>query len=172
MRNDNQLFEWQIMRRLDGAYNLAHSYMGNPQDAEDAVQESVLKAYKAFSSFRGEDCRSWFFKIVKNTCIRQLESRKRMPAPMNADEMDLFESPNAPGPEAVALANVSQQIVREELAALPLEFREVIVLREFDDMNYAEIASVLDVPIGTVMSRLSRARSHLIGRLKVRLEVV
>ncbi|MBS1703797.1 MAG: sigma-70 family RNA polymerase sigma factor [Armatimonadetes bacterium] len=158
------------MRRLDGAYNLAHSYMGNPQDAEDAVQEAVLKAYKSFGSFRGEDSRAWFFKIVKNTCLRHLEKRKRMPEPMATEDLDQHESEQTNRPDNAALRAASHEMVREELGRLPMEYREILVLREFEEMNYHEIGTVLEVPIGTVMSRLSRARAQLIAQLKQRLE--
>jgi RNA polymerase sigma-70 factor (ECF subfamily) len=159
---DSQRFDELIEVHLDAAYNLARWLTRNPHDAEDLVQESALRAWKAFAGFRGGSARAWFLTIVRNTCYTFLKDRRRL------DEFDeSLHTPeqSVPQPEMALLRNADAARVREALESLPMEFREAIVLRELEGMSYKEIAEVAGVPIGTVMSRLARGRQQLQQKL-------
>jgi len=148
-----------MLPHLDAAHNLARWLVGNRQDAEDAVQDAYLRALTYFDSFHGEDGRAWLLAIVRHTCYEWLrKNRQHVEAPFEDLAFARDESPNA---EAVQLRLADQTLVRRSLEALPAEFREVLVLREMEGMSYKQIAHVLDAPIGTVMSRLARARRRL-----------
>ncbi|HWD39657.1 MAG TPA: sigma-70 family RNA polymerase sigma factor [Fimbriimonas sp.] len=165
MKNDRDQFEWHVLRHLDAAYDVAWWYLQNRQDAEDAVHESVLKAYEAFASFRGPDGRPWFFQIVRNRCLRFLEKRKA--APMSSLGDFEFEPVGAEDdPEAALLRSVQSEQVKAAISELPPPFREVLILKEFQEQSYAQIAEIVGAPVGTVMSRLSRARALLAKRLR------
>lgn len=156
MKNAAQLarMERALVPHLDAAYNLARWLTGSGPDAEDAVQEACVRALSYFDGFRGEDGRSWLLAIVRNTCYDRL--RKNRPA------LELVETADdAPGPEELQLRAADREMVRGCLEGLPPEYREVLVLRELEEMSYREIAQVTGVPIGTVMSRLSRGRAAL-----------
>ena len=160
-----------IMRpHLNAAYNFARWLVRNDHDAEDIVQESFLKAYKALDSFRGGDARVWTLAIVRNAAMNFLRSR-RMGVMVSRNVDDPEPRDDAPDPERSLLEQSRRCEVRRAISNLPLEFREVIVLREMEDLPYKEIASVLEIPIGTVMSRLSRARALLVSELGALKEV-
>jgi RNA polymerase sigma-70 factor (ECF subfamily) len=154
-------FEAEISPHLGSAYNLARWLTRNHEDAEDVVQEAFLRAFSSFESFRGTDARPWLLAIVRNTSMTLL-SRKGATSP-NAEFDTAAKTASAPDPdpETRMLESCSQEQLREALAQLPPEFREAIVLRELEELSYKEIATVTGVPIGTVMSRISRARDGL-----------
>ena len=154
-------FEDTILQHLGAAYNLARWLMRNDQDAEDMVQDACVRAYQSFRGFRGGDGRAWLLRIVRNTCCSRLQQDRAHEPPVSLDE-DVQHLPSeAPGPEAVLLRHADAQLLRQVLDALPTEFREVLVLRELEELSYKEIADIAAVPLGTVMSRLARARRRL-----------
>jgi RNA polymerase sigma-70 factor (ECF subfamily) len=150
-----------VLPHLDAAYNLARWLVRNEHDAEDVVQEAVLKALRFFAGFRGGDARGWLLTIVRNACYTWL--RKRRPADLadSLDEERHGREDGGPSPEAEVLRQAVGRSLRDALESLPLGLREAIVLRELEGLSYAQIASVAEIPIGTVMSRLSRARRRL-----------
>jgi RNA polymerase sigma factor (sigma-70 family) len=164
--NDEQTrarFETLLLPLLTDAYNLARWLMKNQEDAEDMVQESYLKAFRFFGSFhQGGNCRAWFLRIVRNTCYTALEARKlrAKEVPIEEDENDGVEDP-ALLPAAILDKTMTIEVVRRAIEQLPADFREALVLRELEGLSYKEIADVSGVPLGTVMSRLARARNQL-----------
>lgn len=152
-------FDAIFLPHLDAAHNLARWIIGNPQDAEDAVQDSFVRALTYFESFRGEDGRAWLLAIVRHTCFERLRKNKQH-VEMPVEDLDLARD-SGPSPETLQLQSADRAEVQRGLEALPPEFREVLVLREMEGLSYKQIASVADVPIGTVMSRLARARQRL-----------
>ena len=154
-------FEHLVLPHLDAAYNLARWLLREPSACEDAVQEAYLRAYQSFSQFRGEDARAWLLTIVRNTCFTWLQQNRRHGAAASFDE-DLHDPVvTQNNPETILLRRADVEQVRQAIAQLPLALREIIVLREIEGMAYKQIADVVGVPIGTVMSRLSRAREKL-----------
>ena len=154
-------FEDTVLPHLNAAYNLARWLTRNDQDAEDVVQEAYLRAWKFFGSFRGGESRPWLLTIVRRTCYTWLQhNRAQEPVTAFDDERHSVANEEA-NPETLLLHRVQAQELRQALEALPMEFREVIVLRELEDCSYKEIAAITDVPLGTVMSRLARARQRL-----------
>jgi RNA polymerase sigma factor (sigma-70 family) len=155
-------FEILILPLMNDAYNLARWLMRNPQDAEDMVQESYLRAFKFFNSFHeGTNPKAWLLRIVRNTCYTALAGRekKRREVPL---EEEANEIPDAsPSPLATLSKQATVEAVRVAIAELDVDFRETIVLRELEGLSYKEISEVTCVPIGTVMSRLSRGRNQL-----------
>ena len=165
MMNDEHTrarFETLMLPLMNDAYNLARWLMKNQEDAEDMVQESYLKASRFFASFHGgTNCRAWLLQIVRNTCYTALGARKLRQKQVPIDEEnDQVEDPS-PLPPASLIKKATVEAVREAIAALPVDFREVVVLRELEGLSYKEISEVSGVPIGTVMSRLARARHQL-----------
>ena len=163
MQGQNKLgrFETAVLPHLDAAFNLARWLTRNDADAEDVVQEAYLRAFRFFGGFHGEDGRAWLLGIVRNTSYTWMQ-RNRSPElnmPLE-DELHNIES-NDLNPEAILLQNADAQMLRQAVEELPVEFREVLVLRELNEMSYKQIAVVADLPIGTVMSRLARARKRL-----------
>jgi len=149
------------MPHLDAAYNLARWLTGKEHDAEDVVQDACLRAFKFFGGFRGGNCRSWLLTIVRNTAYTWMEKNRGHQSVTEFDEETHAMEDDSPNPEASLLLQADRAQVRAAIEQLPAEFREVIVLRELEDLSYREIASIADVPIGTVMSRLARARKIL-----------
>jgi len=152
-------FEDIVMPHLDAAYNLARWLTGDSHDAEDVAQESSLRALRFIDTFRGGDPRSWLLRIVRNTAYSCL--RKRRVEPELSPDIETTDA----NPETIALRNIDAETIRRELACLPDDFREILVLREMEGLAYKEIAEVMEIPIGTVMSRLARARKELRARL-------
>jgi RNA polymerase sigma factor (sigma-70 family) len=154
-------FEEAAVPHLAAAYNLARWLTRNDKDAEDVVQDAYLRAFRYFDNFRGGDIRPWLLGIVRNTCHTWIR-RNRLDRPEITLDMDLYDLPqdNA-NPELALVKEVDHELLRDALEKLPAESRELIVLREFDELSYKQIAEVVKVPIGTVMSRLSRARKRL-----------
>ena len=154
-------FEEIALPHLGAAYNLARWLVQNETDAQDIVQEAYLRAFKFFSGYHGGDSRAWLMTIVRNTCYTWLQQNRVLrsadPIEDKLDELGMDFS----DPEMLLLQSVDSQIVRQALQDLPVEFREVVVLREMEGFSYKEIANVVDIPIGTVMSRLKRGRNKL-----------
>jgi RNA polymerase sigma-70 factor, ECF subfamily len=159
------LFEQMVLPHLDAAYNLARWLTGNDHDAQDVAQEASLRAFKFFGSFRGENPRAWLLSIVRNTFYTWLRKNRRPEKMVEIDDETLgIEDPSA-NVETVNPQFGDAEAVRRAIADLPVEFREIVVLREMEGFSYKEIAELADVPIGTVMSRLARARKLLQKRL-------
>jgi RNA polymerase sigma factor (sigma-70 family) len=162
-------FEDLMLPHLDAAYNLACWLLRDAHEAEDAVQDAYLKAYEALPQYRGGSSAAWLLKIVRNTCLTMLRRRKGRSnvivlRDMLSDDDPLLRSALrdvTSVPERQVIAKAEQEAVRAALAGLPEHYREIVVLREFEDMSYQEIADITQLPIGTVMSRLSRARRAL-----------
>jgi RNA polymerase sigma-70 factor (ECF subfamily) len=152
-------FERLIVPHLDAAYDLARWLTRDPVAAEEIVQESYLRAFRFFDSFHGDEGRAWVLAIVRNTCFSALDRERPASRFETFDELahaGAFDP--MPSAEDTVLARESAARVRDAVAALPLEFRETVVLRELHDLSYKEIAAVTGAPIGTVMSRLARGR--------------
>jgi RNA polymerase sigma-70 factor (ECF subfamily) len=146
---------------MDAAYNLARWLTKNDQDADDVVQESYLRALRFYSGFRGGDPRAWLLAIVRNTCYTWMrQNRMKETITEFNDELHGAAS-GAPTPETILIEQLNAELLHASIEQLPVEFREVLVLRELEGMSYKEIASIVSVPVGTVMSRLSRARKQL-----------
>jgi RNA polymerase sigma factor (sigma-70 family) len=156
-------FEQALWPHLRSAYNLARWLARNDQDAEDIVQEAFTKAFQAQERLRGGDPRVWLLAIVRNTTMNFLRRRKQGSA--EAVEAAREPADRSPDPEARLIDQSRREQVRAAIDLLAPEFRETIILRELEELSYKEIAAVLNVPIGTVMSRLSRARDLLIEQL-------
>jgi RNA polymerase sigma-70 factor (ECF subfamily) len=163
MPEENQIlnFEQAVLPHLDAAYNLARWLTHNQQDAEDVVQDAFLRAVRFFPGFRGGDPRAWLMKIVRNTCYTWLHANRPL---QNATEFDenLFPCDSGgPNSEEAVHRNDQGTLLRKALKKLPPNFREVLVLRELEELSYREIADITGMPAGTVMSSLSRARCRL-----------
>ena len=152
-------FEQTVLSNLDAAYNLARWLTRDDGDAEDVVQEACLRAFRFFDSFHGGDSRAWLLTIVRHTCYTWLKKNRAHELVAFDEELDGVES--GADPEELLLQSADQQSLRKAVEELPIEFREVIILRELEGLSYKEIASVTGVPLGTVMSRLARARKRL-----------
>jgi RNA polymerase sigma-70 factor (ECF subfamily) len=156
-------FEQTVLPHLDAAYNLARWLTRNDQDAQDVTQEACLRAFRFFDGYQGGNMRAWFLTIVRNTCYTWLHQNR---APGGSDEVfdeEIHSTDDSGGasPEIQALAGADKETLRRALEELPEVFREVLVLRELEGMSYKEIADVSSVSLGTVMSRLARARTRL-----------
>jgi RNA polymerase sigma factor (sigma-70 family) len=160
-QNQQDLFEQTILPHIDAAYNLARWILNNDQDAEDIVQESFLRAFKYFASYQGGSSRSWLLTIVRNLCYTFLKQNRAQGVVVELNE-EIANDELSPGnPELFVQMNTDHQLVAKALEKLPVEYRELIVLRELESMSYKEIALIAGIPIGTVMSRLARARQRL-----------
>jgi RNA polymerase sigma-70 factor (ECF subfamily) len=159
-------FEAVALPHLDSAYNLARWLMRNDADAEDVVQQAYFRAFRYFASFSGGDGRGWILTIVRRACYDALQKRRTerdgLGRAIELDDDEVAQIADAAAdPEAALLGKSDSALIDRLLAALAPEFREVLVLREFEDMSYRDIAAVVGVPLGTVMSRLARARELL-----------
>lgn len=153
-------FDRITLPHLDAAYNLARWLTRHDQDAEDVVQESYLRALQFFRSFHGDTGRAWLLQIVRNTCYDWLARNRpsgTAPAAPVPDEVASSE----PNPEILSMRREERQMLLQAIEALPLEFREAVVLRDLEGLSYKDIARIVGVPAGTVMSRLARARERL-----------
>jgi RNA polymerase sigma-70 factor (ECF subfamily) len=170
--DDNARFRSIVMPHIDEAYRLAHWLTGNRTDAEDVVQDASLRAFRAIREYAGGNPRSWLLSIVRNTAYSWL--RKNRPAAVfTVEDLEAVEveqtkpgDPSGETPEAALIAKVDAEQLRAAISALPTPFRETLVLRDIEGLDYREIAEATDVPIGTVMSRLARARHRLMTTLK------
>jgi RNA polymerase sigma factor (sigma-70 family) len=172
----NRRFQQLALPHLDAAYNLARWLCGNPGDADDVVQEAYLRAFRFFDTFHGDSIRPWLFAIVRRTWYtawrRRASSREvaafddREPGDEPADETFEYGSCAGEDPQAVLIRDEDVRLVHAALDALPVEYREVLVLRELEGLSYREIAAIADLPVGTVMSRLARGRRRLAAALR------
>ena len=161
-------FEETVLPHLDAAFNYARWLTRNDSEAEDVVQDAYLRAFRFFSTLRGSDARPWLLAIVRNAWYGRAASRRQF---ANGDDLDAaghVAAEDAVDPEALLMRRETVDDVRRAIDALPSDFREVIVLREIEGMAYKEIAEVIAAPIGTVMSRLARARDRLSSLLGAR----
>jgi len=160
-----QRFEAAVLPHLDAAYNLARWLLRDEQSAQDVVQEAYLRAFRFFDSFRGGDARPWLLSIVRNSCFTWLRERGRdhleFDEERDSDQRDPALHEAAESPERLLERKLERSQVNTAIATLPPLFREVLVLREIEALSYEEIAQIVGIPAGTVMSRLSRARSML-----------
>jgi RNA polymerase sigma-70 factor (ECF subfamily) len=152
-------FEQLVLPHMDAAFNLARWLLRSRADAEDVAQEALLRAFRFFRGFNGGDARAWLLQIVRNTCYTWLEKNRQVELMTEFDE-DQHRQPSAT-PEALAIAGDNRERLARAIEALPVRFREVLVLRELEGCSYKEIAAITSIPIGTVMSSLARARQRL-----------
>jgi RNA polymerase sigma-70 factor, ECF subfamily len=156
---DRLRFEQLVLPHVDNAFNLARWLLRNRTDAEDVAQEALLRACRFFRGFQGGDARAWLLRIVRNTCYSWLEKNRPRELMVEFDE-ELYPQSVAT-PESIAIADEGREHLSRALETLPPRFREVLVLRELEGCSYKEIAAITSIPIGTVMSSLSRARRQL-----------
>ncbi|HSN19716.1 MAG TPA: sigma-70 family RNA polymerase sigma factor [Usitatibacter sp.] len=168
-------FEAQVLPHLDAAYNLARWITRNEHDAEDVVQEAYLRAMRYFDGMKGE-ARPWILAIVRNTCYTWLEKNRPADlvglddAPFAADTQSLgAATPLDANPEVILLQSANRKLVNQALEELPVGYREVVVMREIEDLSYKEIAAIAGIPVGTVMSRLARGREMLKRAIELRM---
>jgi len=154
-------FAQAVLRHRDAAYNLARWLMHHPQDAEDCVQEAFLRAHQAFARFRGADGRAWLLTIVRNLCYSRLRQHHREIALESLDE----NTPDASATRVPWQQAVVRELLPRALELLPVDAREILVLHEIEGLPYKDIATVMELPLGTVMSRLARARQKLHAQL-------
>src|SRR5215472_15491593 len=167
-------FEELVIPHRNAAFNLAYWILQSRDDAEDAVQDAFVRAFRAFDGFSGNGARSWLLAIVRNVAYSALDARKRsrsliVPSEdirsLNTGDLEQMPSDD-PSPEAVVTAGLEHARLLDELARLPLIHRDILVLREMEGLSYAEISQITGTAIGTVMSRLSRARAELQRRVR------
>jgi RNA polymerase sigma-70 factor, ECF subfamily len=161
---NRQRFERLALPHLDAAYNLARWLTRNDHDAQDVVQEAFERAMRYIHGLRGDDARAWLLQIVRHTCFSWLKQNRPVGQVVLDDAEEAWQdiaAPAADEPPAVVVRKEDKQQINAAIAGLPVAYREVLVLRELEDFSYAEIARIADIPVGTVMSRLSRARGLL-----------
>lgn len=163
-------FEQSVLPHLDAAYNLARWLTRNEQDAEDIAQESYLRAFKFFDGFRGTDARAWLLAIVRNTCYTWLQQNRGRETMASFDEEIHTIENEASNPAKLVLKSDDREMLKQALEELPVEFREVVVLRDLEELSYKQVAEIANIPLGTVMSRLARARERLKRLLCARLK--
>ena len=161
-----RVFEETVLPHLDAAFNYARWLAKNETEAEDVVQDACVRAVRFFQSLRGEDPRAWLLTIVRNTWYSRV-SRRAASTETALDERNDERADDCLDPEEQLLQQHTIDRVRAAIAQLPVDYREVLVLRELEGLSYKEIAGVIGAPIGTVMSRLARARERLLGVLKL-----
>jgi RNA polymerase sigma-70 factor (ECF subfamily) len=166
----DERFREVILPHLDSAFNLACWLTRNRADAQDVVQEAVMRAFRFFAGFRGGDGRVWLLRIVRNTFYTWCRDNAAQPGTAFDEALHSLEEanrswPDHQDPEALLMQKDCDRAVHRALAALPLEFREVVVMRELEELSYKEISAIVGIPIGTVMSRLGRGRKLLAGSL-------
>jgi RNA polymerase sigma factor (sigma-70 family) len=154
-------FEQVVLPHLPAAYNLARWLTRNDHDAEDVVQEAYMRAFRFFDGFHGGDSRPWLLAIVRRTSYTWLQHNRGHQLMTGFDEEIHSLDGEAANPETLLLHRTNQLLLRQALEELPVEFQEVMILRELEGLSYKEIAAVVDLPVGTVMSRLARARKRL-----------
>jgi RNA polymerase sigma-70 factor, ECF subfamily len=163
-------FEALVLPHLDAAYNLARWLTRNDHDASDVVQDAYLRAMRSFGGFRGDQARPWLLAIVRNAAYTSLARRRdrhdESYEPELHDEAFATDPAGYGSPEGELSRQQDRNVVNEALARLPVELREALVLREMQELSYKEIASIQDIPVGTVMSRLSRGRQMLLRQLQ------
>jgi RNA polymerase sigma factor (sigma-70 family) len=165
MDDRRRRFETQVLAHLDSAYRFAKWLADSPDNADDVVQEAILRAYRGFDALRGSNVKAWLLSIVRNchsTALKQKQRRAEVPLPEEHDTHDggaLITTTS--DPESASIRRDEERRLQRLIAGLPEDYREILILREIEDMRYREIAAVTSLPMGTVMSRLARARSVL-----------
>jgi RNA polymerase sigma factor (sigma-70 family) len=167
-----QRFQAAVMPHIDSAFNLARWLTRGHQDAEDIVQEAYLRAFNFFDGFHGEDGRVWLLGIVRNTFYTWYQKDKvdnqhtqfQEELHGSNEKFDMLDDSN---PERIMIQKDSQRLLQQAMRELPMEFREVMVMRELEDLSYKQIAEIIQIPMGTVMSRLGRGRKQLAAILAV-----
>ncbi len=167
-----QRFQAAVMPHINSAFNLARWLTHGHADAEDIVQEAYLRAFKFFDGFHGEDGRVWLLCIVRNTFYTWYQQNKvqsqhtqfEEELHSSNEESDILDDAN---PERILIQKDSQRLLQQAMRELPIEFREVMVMRELEDLSYKQIAEIIQIPMGTVMSRLGRGRKQLAAILAV-----
>lgn len=167
--DDRRRFEQMFLPHLGAAYNLARWLLRDEHEAEDMVQEAYLRALKSLDAFHGNDGRTWLLTIIRNRCYDRLRQKRTQGVATSFDEEMHGASNNVQTPESVFMQKEEWQSVQKALDALPVEFREVIIFRELEGLSYKQIAAIADLSMGTVMSRLARARALLQGQFANRL---
>ena len=168
-QTNSPAFEEAVLPHLDAAYNLARWLTRNTHDAEDVVQEAYLRAFRFFGGFRGGNARTWLLKIVRNTCYTWMHQNRAQQTADVFDEQLHTDTSESKNPETFLLQKADGRLLRQALEELPTVFREVLLLLELEGLSYKEIAEVQGIPVGTVMSRLARARHRLRESLTRRL---
>ena len=163
-------FEEVVLPHLDAAYNLARWLTRNEHDAQDMVQEAYLRAFKFFDGFRGADSRAWLLTIVRNTCYTWLQQNRDKEMTASFDEETHNIEDELSNPAELAVRTNDSEMLKEALNKLPAEFREVVVLRDLEGLSYKAISDIANIPLGTVMSRLARARDRLKHLLSIRMK--
>jgi len=161
MKPDLASFEEALLPHLDAAHNLARWLLRNEQDAQDVVQEAYLRAFKSFSGFHGSNGRAWLLTIVRNTSYTLLKKNRAVDFTTTFDEEIHVAGHESVSPATILEHSENAELIREAMDELPAEFREILVLRHQEGLSYKEIADIAQVPPGTVMSRLARARAKL-----------
>ena len=160
-------FERVVLPHLDDAYTLARYLLRDEHDAQDAVQDAVLRALRYFETYRDGDARAWLLAIVRNCCLTWHRRQRGDRATVPLLDIDVADIGSGRETDTRAIARSEREALQRAVAALPVEFREVIVLREVQELSYKEISAVVGVPIGTVMSRLARGRKRLAAALGI-----
>ena len=158
--DDRERFERLVLPHQDAAFNLARWLVRSRSDAEDVVQDAMMRAYRFFTGFHGVDARAWLLQIVRNTCYTWMDKNRKTEMSTEFDEA-IHAGGAGESPEAAAVAASERQRLMKALESLPARSREVLVLRELEGCSYKEIATITSIPIGTVMSTLARARERL-----------
>jgi RNA polymerase sigma-70 factor (ECF subfamily) len=169
--SSSAVFEQLAMPLFDRLYNFAHWLTRNREEAEDLVQETYVKALKGFSSFEpGTNFKAWIFRILRNTFLTSRTGLKAATVQLDLQDNDAALPVENETPETILIDRTSERIMQEAIAELPVPFREILLLCEVEEMSYQEIAATLAIPMGTVMSRLSRARRALRSTVKEKLQ--
>src|SRR6476469_7337508 len=163
-------FEAAMLPHLDAAHNLARWLLRNEQDAQDVVQEAYLRAFKSFSGFHGSNGRAWLLTILRNTSYTLLKKNRAVDFTTPFDEEIHAAEHESASPATILEHSEDSDLIRQALDALPAEFREILTLRHQEGLSYKEIADIAQMPPGTVMSRLARARVKLKERLAARID--
>ena len=168
--DDRQLFSEAVLPHIDAALSLARWITGDRTDAEDVLQEACIRAFRAIASVRNADARAWLLAIVRNTAMTWIAKNRPKTVVTTDDELtferaglEMVEQQTSP--ETLLIEKADAEQLHNAISALPLQYREVLVLREIEELSYQEISKVLSIPMGTVMSRLARARGLLIQRI-------
>ncbi len=167
-------FEQTVLPHLDAAYNLARWLLRNDADADDVTQDAIVRAYRFFDSFHGGNAKTWLLTIVRHACYTRLKQHRAEKSTMpfdeqqhslNGDDPASGHTPFTTGPETLLLQAADRHLLQQCLEELPLEYREAVILRDLEGLSYKEISLVLDIAIGTVMSRIARGRGQLQKKL-------
>ena len=167
--NKHELFEQIIVPHLNAAYNLARWLTRNPHDAEDLVQEAYLRAFRFFDGFHGGDGRAWLLSVVRNTCLTWLSGKSGgASTPIEFNEQKHSNAAAHVDAENAMIRDSGIDSLRDCVETLPVEYREIVVLRELEELSYRQISEIAGIPIGTVMSRLSRGRQRLLDCMEAK----